>query len=51
MIEVSHPIQYSTIVEEKIINQPFWKISNIPETMTKSNNTNDFDNFYLLLIN
>ena len=48
MIEVSHPKQYSAMVEDKIINQSSWKISNVPETMFISNNVNNFDNFYCI---
>jgi hypothetical protein len=49
-METIHPIQYSNFVEEKLINQSFWYISNIPEVMIFESNKDSFiyNSLYLL---
>lgn len=42
-----HPIQYSDLIEETIVNQTLWNISDFPGVMIM-NNLNTFDNFYWL---
>ena len=48
MEETIHPTQYSNFVEEKLINQSFWYISNIPEVMISDKNSPIFNDLYLL---
>lgn len=45
---VIHPKQYSDTIEEKVINECFWEISSINETMTSDRKIQSSDNFYQL---
>lgn len=47
-METIHPRQYSDFVEEILVNQSFWYISNIPEVMMSNKNSPIFNGLYLL---
>jgi hypothetical protein len=47
-METTYPRQYSDFVEEILVKQSFWYISNIPEVMISDKNSPIFNDLYLL---
>lgn len=50
-IKIVHPIEYSNLVENKIISHPFWHISSFLEVMVvdKNNSNHDIFNYFYCL--